>query len=291
MSVLVTGASGLLGRSVCRRLNDAGHEVISVLRPGSDADSTRCQSVVANLADPNWVGQSLPRQIAVVMHLAQSRRFRDFPDGASDVFGVNVNATAQLLDYAVRSGATHFIYASSGGIYRRGEVPLAENAPLEPPGELGFYLGSKAAAEILVQAYSSLLNVVIVRPFFVYGPGQRRDMLIPRIFNSVGAARPIRLDGEDGLSINPIHVEDAAIAVSRAASLTEGAVINIAGPETLTLREIAFSFGEHLGRPPIFERTGEPSRSMLGSIDLMSDLLHAPQRRLRDFVSDIAVGP
>lgn len=289
MFTLVTGASGLLGRSVCRVLNDAGHKVFGVLRPGSNVEGIGCQPVAADVTDPGWIGQKLPRRIEAVVHLAQSRRFRDFPDGAADVFGVNVNATAQLLDYAVRSGASHFIYASSGGIYRRGEAPLTENAPLDPPGDLGFYLGSKAAAEILVQSYSSLLNVVILRPFFVYGPGQKRDMLIPRIFDSVRDAQPLRLDGDSGLSINPIHVDDAAIAVSRAISLSEGAVINIAGPETLTLREIALAFGEHIGREPIFEPTGEPNRSLLGSIDLMCDLLHAPQRRLRDSVGDIAV--
>lgn len=289
MSILVTGASGLVGHSVCSFLHVIGEEVvIGAFSPRSATTEVPWSTVTADFAMPDWPLSALPKRIDGVIHLAQSRRFRDFPDGAADVFGVNVHATARLLDYAVQAGATHFVYASSGGLYRRGEAPLAENAPLDPPGDLGFYLGSKGAAEILVQSYSALLKVVILRPFFIYGPGQRRDMLIPRIFDSVKNGRAVQLDGEDGLAINPIHVEDATLAVSRAATLPRGAVINIAGPETLTLREIGVAFGEYLGTAPIFEPTGEPSRSLLGSIDLMSELLHQPQRRLRDFIGDVA---
>jgi nucleoside-diphosphate-sugar epimerase len=241
-----------------------------------------------DLSDSSWTPKAFPAQIDAVVHLAQSRRFRDFPDGAKDVFGVNVHATARLLDYALRAGATHFVYASSGGLYRRDEAPLTENAPLELLGDLGFYLGSKAAAEILSQGYASLLTVIILRPFFIYGPGQGRDMLIPRIFDSVKDGRVVRLDGQNGLLINPVHVEDAAAAVIGATKLGQGAVINVAGPETLSLLEIALSVGERLGSLPTFEQTGQASRSLVGSIDLMAELLHYPQRRLRDSIDDIA---
>ncbi len=288
MVILVTGAAGLLGQSVCRQLASRGEDVVGVVRPSSRARIATWQHLTANLADPGWTTKGFPEQIDAVIHLAQSRRFRDFPDGASDVFGVNVHATARLLDYAVKAGATHFVYASSGGLYRRGDAPLTENAPLEPPGDLGFYLGSKAAAEILSQGYASLLNVVILRPFFIYGPDQGRDMLIPRIFDSVKDGRVVRLDGQNGLSINPVHVEDAAAAVIGATKLGQGAVINVAGPETLSLLEIALSFGEHLGALPTFEQSGQASRSLVGSIDLMTELLHNPQRKLRDSIDDIA---
>lgn len=287
MTALVTGANGLLGGAVCGRLTARGEDVIGVVRhaPG---DSSCAQSFLSlDLADSAWKPTALPKQLDVVIHLAQSRRFRDFPDGVSDVFGVNIQATARLLDYALRAGATHFVYASSGGLYRRGEVPLTETTPLDPPGDLGFYLGSKAAAEILVQSYAALMNVIILRPFFVYGPRQGRDMLIPRILDNVRDGRAVHLDGENGLAINPIHVEDASLAVSRAVSLPKCAVINIAGPETLTLREIAVAFGKYLGKAPIFERSSQPSRSLLGSIDRMSQLLHAPQRRLFDSIGDV----
>lgn len=288
MSTVVTGSNGLLGGAVHKLLASCGQEVTSVVRRPPSGPAAISPYLTIDLAAPYSMSKVLPSSIDVVIHLAQSRKFRNFPDGAADVFGVNVHATALLLDYAVRAGATHFVYASSGGLYRQGEAPLTENAPLDPPGNLGYYLGSKAAAEILVQSYAALMNVVILRPFFVYGPGQGRDMLIPRIFTSVKGERAVQLDGDDGLAINPIHVEDAAAAVVGATTLRQGAVINVAGPETLTLREIAVAFGQYLGTAPIFEPTGEPGRSLLGSIDLMSKLLHQPHRRLFDSIGDVA---
>lgn len=288
MVYLVTGSTGLLGRSVCRALTCRGREPVSVIRPGTDAHAIG-SSIRVDLADPTWTARDLPAKIDGILHLAQSRRFRDFPDGASDVFGVNIHATARLLDYALAAGATHFIYASSGGLYQRGSAPLTENSPLEPPGELGFYLGSKAAAEVLVQNYASFMKVVILRPFFIYGPGQMRGMLIPRIFDSVKAGRPIKLQGEDGLRINPVHVEDAATAVSKAVDLQTSGVINIAGPEVLSLRDVAISFGEHLGVSPVFARTEAPQDSLLGSIELMTSLLHRPERTLQASIADVDI--
>lgn len=290
MPILVTGASGLLGEAVCRALSGGDEEVIRVLSPAARDRCARPSSLVVDLARVGLGDAGLPASIDAVIHLAQSRRFRDFPAGAMDVFGVNVQATVHLLDYAVRAGAKHFIYASSGGLYRRDEVPLKESAPLEPMGELGFYLASKVAAETLAQAYSPLLNVVILRPFFIYGPGQRREMLLPRVFDDVQAGRPIRIQGEHGLSINPVHVEDAAASVVRSLSLREGGIINLAGPDALTLREIGTMFGESLGVSPRFETTDGPEPALLGSTDLMSKVLHVPGKRLCNSIEDIAGG-
>jgi nucleoside-diphosphate-sugar epimerase len=84
-----------------------------------------------------------------------------------------------------KSGVGSFIYTSSGGIYGNGNEPFLENTPIVPFGDLGYYLGSKACGEILVQSYANIFQVNVVRPFFLYGPTQKRDMLIPRLFDNI----------------------------------------------------------------------------------------------------------
>ena len=64
-----------------------------------------------------------------------------------------------------------------------------------------------------MEAYQGEFVVVILRFFFVYGPGQSNEMLIPRLVKSVREGQPIALDGLDGLRINPVYVEDAVRAV------------------------------------------------------------------------------
>ena len=71
------------------------------------------------------------------MHLAQSPRYRDFPEGALDVFEVNVGSTQRLLDWACRQGVKRFIYASSGGVYGHGEAPFEEDVPIKVAATLG----------------------------------------------------------------------------------------------------------------------------------------------------------
>ena len=237
----------------------------------------------------DWSISSLPSKIDAVIHLAQSANFRDFPNSALDVFKVNIQSTAQLLDYAKRSGAKQFVYASSGGVYGNGAQAFKENAHIVPPGQLGYYLGSKTCGEILVQSYASVFQVVVLRPFFIYGPGQNRSMLIPRLMDSVAASKPITLQGESGIRINPIHVEDASTAVTAALSLEDSATFNIAGSAVLSIRDICEGMGRFLGRAPIFEQQPGQPNDLIADISAMRERLHVPKQFLMDRLADVMV--
>jgi nucleoside-diphosphate-sugar epimerase len=126
------------------------------------------------------------------------------------VAGVAIAATAHLAEAAVSAGAKTFVYASSGGIYGPSERPIRESDPIRPAAELGFYLAAKAAAEQLLGYFSPHLTVHILRPFFVYGPGQGETFLLPRLIRSVRTGTPIRVDGGRGTILNPVYCEDAA---------------------------------------------------------------------------------
>src|SRR5690606_28137079 len=110
-------------------------------------------------------------------------------------------STLKLLDYARHQGARTFIYASSGGIYNAGSHLCSEDANIYIGRDLGFYINSKLCSEILIESYAEHMTVIILRFFFVYGPGQRTSMLIPRLVQSVYEGKIITLDGENGLHI------------------------------------------------------------------------------------------
>jgi nucleoside-diphosphate-sugar epimerase len=224
----------------------------------------------------------LPDQADAVVYLAQSEHFREFPARALDIFQVNTVSLLRLLDYAQRSGVRNFVFASSGGVYGSGDTSLNEDLPVLAEGNLGFYLGSKLCSEIVALNYAKLMHVTVLRFFFVYGPGQRRTMLVPRLIDSVRAGTPVSLQGADGIRINPIHVTDAADAVVRSLSLDRSCKINVAGPEILSLREICDAIGEAVGRIPLYiSEPGEP-RHIVGDIVKMKELLAPPRIVLRD---------
>jgi len=286
-TALVTGAAGLLGRATVAALADSGVRVHALVRDAGQAFRDDVEFHQVDLARP-LDDSMLPPRVDAVFHLAQAREFRDFPAAAPAVFAINVGTTAFLLDYASRTGAASFVSASSGGVYRGGGAePLAEDASLNRPDELGYYLATKLSGETLVASYSGRFRAVSLRYFFIYGPGQERSMLIPRLYDRVSGGEPISLQGEEGMRINPVHVADAAAATVAAASITGAGAVNVAGPETISLRGIGELFGRDVGAEPVFERSAGPASDLVASTRRMSELLHTPTISLSAALGDI----
>lgn len=279
---VVTGAGGLTGSRLIENMGE-DFAVVGVSRsrpPGLPADS----HVPLDFSGA-WDTDALPERADAVVHLAQSEHFRDFPERAEDVFRVNTESTVRLLDYARRAGARTFVLASSGGVYGSGDGEFSEEAALPLDENLGFYLGTKLCSEVLARSYAPFMDVIVLRFFFVYGPGQRQTMLIPRLVRSVAEGNPITLQGKDGIKINPTYVDDAADAVKRALDISGSHQINIGGPEALSLREIGEAIGRAVGREPVFEtREDATPRHLVGDVSRMSELLGAPKVRFEEGV-------
>lgn len=282
---LITGAGGLLGAHLVDAL-DGKADVVAASQFGGIARGT-VRPLALDLSQP-IAPATLPDRLDGIAYLAQSRRFREFPAGAADMLAVNVAQMLALLDHAVARGARTFVYASTGGVYGTGPTPFTETDPVPPTQPLGFYPASKLAGEILARAYESKIAIVILRFFFLYGAGQKREMLVPRLIDSVREGRPIVLQGENGITINPIHARDAAAAVARALTLTDSVTLNVGGPEALTLRQLGTAIGTATGIAPNF--TTQPDSvpgDLVGAIDRQAALLGAPTIRFADGVRDV----
>lgn len=245
----------------------------------------------ASLPNVTWVERDLsaadftrglPARIDGVIHLAQSRRFREVPNGTADVLAVNVAATEQLARYAATAGAKHFVLASTGSVYAPTADTIDERSPLATPASSGWYAGSKLAAEAIVHGYTSRFIPVVLRPFFVYGIGQGRSMMIPRLADTIARGDAVTLSGDDGMLLTPTHASDAAHAFVRALALDESATIDVCGPETLSLRALCDWLGHLVGRTPNF--TVVPGSGIGFSVcgARMRELLGAPTRTFRD---------
>lgn len=243
MKLLVTGAGGFIGSRLVTEL--AGrHDVVALARqPGAPHDGV--EWVQQDLTEPLDRGK-LPNQIDGVIHLAQSRHYRDFPGSAADIFAVNVAGTFALLEYARTAGAETFVFTSSGGVYGFSFEPFVEGDPVSP---LNFYLGSKYSAELLIGNYAAYFRTVVLRPFFVYGPGQQ-GMLVPNLVARVLGGEPVLIEGTPGLRINPIHVDDAVRAFEPALALDRSGLFNVAGDEVVTMTELVELIGRTAARRP-----------------------------------------
>jgi UDP-glucose 4-epimerase len=284
-NILITGSSGLLGSCLVEKLSAEGHVLYCISRKNKFL-SPNIYPINIDLSSDFDI-QQLPNEIDVIYHLAQSDRFREFPDGAMDVFNVNIQSTAKLLEYARRTRVKKFIYASSGGVYGTSVSPFHENSPINPPGALGYYLGSKACSEILVQSYASELQVVIVRPFFLFGRGQNRDMLIPRLFDNIVNGRSIHLSGKNGIRLNPLHVRDAVGALTAILNRSDSQTYNLGGPEILSIRTICNLFGSYLEKTPHYKQSSDLPKDLVGDISLLKEVLYKPKIKLSEVVHEI----
>lgn len=273
MDILITGASGLIGLPTVRRLSRE-HRVYALARTmPAEPTEANVRWLQGDLTHA-WPCVDLPEHVDVVIHLAQSYRFRDFPAAASDIFTVNVTSTLRLLDYARQAGVRQFMYASSGGVYGSSPCPLTESQALPVSERLNFYLVTKCCAEALVRQYAAFFITTILRPFFVYGVAQRPDMLMPRLIDSVRAGRPITLASSEGIRLNPIYHLDCVEVLERCLTLQESHTLNVAGSEVLTLRQIGAMIGEVVGRQAHFIVTPESPGDVVGDTSKLTSLLH-----------------
>jgi nucleoside-diphosphate-sugar epimerase len=258
VDVLITGATGFIGTSLLRDVT-RHHRVVAVARnpPVRPGDPVRW--IAGDLADSR-LGDRLPPHVDAIVYLAQSRRYRQFPAGAADVFDVNIAGLMSMLDYARLHGVGCFVLASSANVYRRADDAIREDAPIEPRT---FYARSKVAAELLLQSYADVFRCVVLRLFTVYGPGQS-DALIPSLLDRVRSRRPIQIEGDVGLKVSPIFVDDVAHAI---VTLLESDpwtprldTFNVGGEEAATVLQLGQLIGDVLRISPQFDFVpGNPS--------------------------------
>lgn len=174
--ILVTGANGFVGRAVCRALRDRGVAVVAAVRRAASQEET---SVGDLTGDTDW-RQALTG-CSTVIHLAA--RVHVMNDTASDPLQafrqVNVEATLRLARQAIEAGVKRFVFVSSikvNGESTTGRAPYSSSDvpdPCDPYGQSKM----EAEAALFTLGRESGLEIVVVRPPLVYGPGVKANFL------------------------------------------------------------------------------------------------------------------
>ena len=268
MRILLTGATGFIGRYMLPALMilDPKNTVSAVARKLPPDSLPSINWIVTDLGVGGWTSELPDQDFDVVVHLAQSIHYREFPDRALDIFQINVGATIELAEWASKHKVKHFLFASTGNVYGSAEQTHIEDDVCAPESMYG---ASKYSAEILLKSFSGLMNIVILRFFCVYGPGQVNAML-PSVIRQFMVEKEITLAGGFGVRFNPIYVEDC---VSRICSLialstlSNYEVINIGGSEITDLKQIALLMERFGKKRAVIRVTDEYPRQLVGSIE------------------------
>lgn len=246
--VLVTGAAGFIGRHLVRRLAAEGRTVTAVDVADDPAkerfpDEVRYERV--DVRDTGTLERLLPAG-GEVFHLASVHLEVGQEESAFEA--VNVRAAADLVEACGRVDVRRMVHTSSVGIYGHVEDPPArEDSPKRPqtPYERTKLAGERAVRE---KAEDVGMDVVVLRPAWVYGPGCPRtaklmDALRGRRFFYIGAGDNLR---------HPLYIDDMLDAFTLAAEAPRTVAGNaylIGGPEYLSLEEMVDTFARCLDVP------------------------------------------
>jgi nucleoside-diphosphate-sugar epimerase len=239
---LVTGAAGFIGAHCVRYLAERGWRVraLDVHEAPQGLRSLDVDFRVQDLRDSRALAAAVAGMEVVFhlasVHLAVGATYEEFES-------VNVKAAEELVRLCAEAGVRRLVHVSSVGVYGHVEHPPAdEGAPLRPNNT---YEKTKRAGEDAVRAAAARhgVDVVIVRPSWVYGTGcPRTEKLLGALrkgrFFYIGAARNLR---------HPIFIDDFLEGLVLAATGPReiaGRTFNLAGPRWMTVEEMVCTFAK-----------------------------------------------
>jgi nucleoside-diphosphate-sugar epimerase len=244
--VLLTGATGFLGRAVYDRFQAEGGWSVTGTGRHRERSAGLEQFQPADLAtEPDLF--SLVKGKTAIVHCAA----RTSPWGPAAQFQLdNVVATGRLLEAAISCGVRRFIYISTPSIYAEyadRESIKEDDAPASRP--LNHYVRSKLAAERMVMSRSEEIGVIVLRPHALIGPGDRT--LLPRLMRAARRGMlPVIGNGANRADLT--CVENAAagcVLAVNAEPVCCGEAFNLTNNEPGRLWELLTGFLSNAGLP------------------------------------------
>ncbi len=246
MRVLVTGASGMYGGAVARKLVSRGDQVRAFQRRPAGLEGV--EEVLGSVTDAEAVRKAAEGADAVI-HMAAKVTFSG---PYSEFAEVNIEGVRNVLDAVAAAGVPRLVHVSSPSVAHQGDSLVGAGAgPADPDRARGHYSRSKAAGELMALAADGPdLSVVVLRPHLMWGPGDTQ--LIGRIVDRARSGR-LALVGPATALIDTTYVDnavDATVAALDRCELAHGEALVISNGEPRPVAELFARACAAAGVPP-----------------------------------------
>jgi nucleoside-diphosphate-sugar epimerase len=246
---LVTGATGFIGGRLTDALLGRGDGVRALVRDPARASTLRARGVELVQGDVEDA-DSLGRAVAGVDRVYHCAAIVSDWIAREEIQRINVAGTRRMLEACARANVGRLLYLSSLAVLgTKHHHGTDESAPFEETGDA--YSDSKIDSERLAQEFAARGDVetVIVRPGFVYGPGDRQFM--PRLLDGLARGQ-FAFVGDGSKLLNVVYIDDVAQAALLADENPDatGKAYNVTDGTRTSLREFVTFTAEYLGLPP-----------------------------------------
>ncbi|AZI57887.1 NAD-dependent epimerase/dehydratase family protein [Nakamurella antarctica] len=233
MKILLTGASGMMGRACALGLVDRGDDVTVLQRRKADVD---CRQVLGDITDREAVRRAIDGAEVVLHMAAKVDAFGSWPDYER----VNIDGTATVVEACLRAGVRALVNVSSPSVAHAGAALMGAGAGVADPSlARSHYSRSKAAAEQWAMRHDGPdLAVLSIRPHLVWGPGDTQ--LVARIIARARIGRLVFI-GHGTPMVDTTYVDnavDALIAAVDVVGAVHGEALVVSNGEPRPVGEI-----------------------------------------------------
>jgi UDP-glucose 4-epimerase len=251
-TILITGATGFIGRYIASRFSNDGWNVIGLGSSNLENELDTNLSCYKNIRLPSSELSALIRQVNpdVCVHCAGKSSVARSIYNPYDDFETNVHATFSLLDsLRLYSPQCSLIYLSSAAVYGNPKtLPIYEYQELEPISPYGFH---KLMSEQLCKEFFKIygLKTAIIRIFSAYGKGLKRQVIWDICQRAISQPT-LELQGTGQETRDFIHADDIAEAVYIVCqkSIFEANIYNLASGKETTIKYLAELIISKLGK-------------------------------------------
>ncbi len=209
--LLVTGASGFIGRHIVASALAAGYEVTAFSHKACRFPGAKC--IVGDINDGAALEDAV-NGIDYVVHLAGITVSKEFEKDARRCYDINVNGFINAINSACRNAVKKFIYASTSYVYLDN---FREDAVIDIDKQTNHYAKSKLIDEMIAQSYEDIFpntKIIGIRYFNVYGEGEETKgpytSIVTKFLDCAARGEPLELYGDGSQSKDLVNVEDAA---------------------------------------------------------------------------------
>lgn len=267
-TILVTGSEGFIGKHVSERLVKDGYKVRYLDRKNG-----------------TWIQNITPQSlsgIGTVIHLANDARIGPSWQIPSKYYTNNISYTTEFFRICQLAGVKKFIYASSSSVYGdNGFYVQREDQVLNPTNP---YALSKMAAELSLKMFAKETELIIVRPFTIYGKGMPltgNALVIGHYIQHTLDGKPLPIEGDGLQKRDFLHIDDCVEGMLLLLRKGSKGCYNLGSGVNTSILKLADLFGGEVEHKP--KRPG-PEYNTCASIAKLEQLGFSPKTQLEDWI-------